>query len=72
MGFHREQRYSELHCQSHFSFLTGASSPEQLAQHASALGLQALALTDRNGLYGVVRFAEAARQLQLPTVFGAE
>lgn len=72
MSFHREQRYGELHCQSHFSFLTGASSPEQLAQHAVALGLQALALTDRNGLYGVVRFAEAARQLQLPTVFGVE
>jgi error-prone DNA polymerase len=64
--------YAELHCLSHYSFLTGSSSPEHLAQAAVRLGLHALALTDRNGLYGVVRFAEAAREMGLPTVFGAE
>jgi error-prone DNA polymerase len=64
--------YAELHCHSHFSFLDGASSPEELVEEAVRLGLRALALTDRNGFYGVVRFAEAARQLSLPTVFGAE
>ena len=64
--------YAELHCRSNFSFLEGASHPEQLAEVASALGLGALALTDRNGLYGIVRFAEAARAVQLPTVFGVE
>ncbi len=64
--------YAELHCHSHFSFLDGASSPEELVEEAVRLGLQALALTDRNGFYGVVRFAEAARALGLPTVFGAE
>lgn len=64
--------YAELHCRSNFSFLEGVAHPEQLAEHASALGLHALALTDRNGFYGVVRFAEAARALSLPTVFGAE
>ena len=65
-------RYAELHCHSNFSFLDGASSPEQLVDEALCLGLDALALTDRNGFYGVVRFAEAARNSGLSTVFGAE
>ncbi len=65
-------RYAELHCRSNFSFLEGASHPEDLAEHGARLGLGALALTDRNGLYGVVRFARAAREVSLPTVFGAE
>ncbi|MGA8297770.1 MAG: error-prone DNA polymerase, partial [Acidimicrobiales bacterium] len=64
--------YAELHCHSNFSFLDGASNPEDLAVEAARLGLEALALTDHDGLYGVVRFAEAARELALPTVFGAE
>ncbi len=64
--------YAELHCHSNFSFLDGASHPEQLAEEAARLGLEALALTDHNGFYGVVRFAEAARAVGLPTVFGAE
>ena len=64
--------YAELHCHSNFSFLDGASHPEQLVEEAHRLGLEALALTDHDGLYGVVRFAEAARALELPTVFGAE
>ena len=64
--------YAELHCRSNFSFLEGAAHPEELAEVAASLGLSALALTDRNGLYGVVRFAEAARAVGLPTVFGVE
>ncbi len=64
--------YAELHAHSNFSFLDGASHPEELAGEAARLGLTALALTDHNGLYGVVRFAEAARAFGLPTVFGAE
>src|SRR5919109_2939185 len=64
--------YAELHCHSNFSFLDGASHPEELAEEAARLGLDALALTDHDGLYGVVRFAEAARAVGLPTVFGAE
>jgi error-prone DNA polymerase len=65
-------RYAELHCHSNASFLDGASHPEELAEEAARLGLEALALTDHDGMYGVVRFAEAARTLGLPTVFGAE
>jgi error-prone DNA polymerase len=64
--------YAELHCHSNFSFLDGASHPEELAEEAARLGLEALALTDHDGLYGVVRYAEAARVVGLPTVFGAE
>jgi len=64
--------YAELHCHSNFSFLDGASHPEELAEEATRLGLEALAVTDHDGFYGVVRFAEAARTLGLPTVFGAE
>lgn len=65
-------RYAELHAHSAFSFLDGASQPEELVAEAVRLGLDALALTDHDGLYGVVRFAQAARDAGLPTVFGAE
>src|SRR6266508_6308742 len=64
--------YAELHCHSNFSFLDGASHPEELAEQAARLGLEAVAITDHDGFYGVVRFAEAARELKVPTVFGAE
>src|SRR5438874_3524770 len=64
--------YAELHCHSNFSFLDGASPPEELVEEAVRLGLDALALTDHDGMYGVVRFAEAAKVLGVPTVFGAE
>ncbi len=68
----QSQPYAELHCHSNFSFLDGASHPEELAEEAARLGLSALALTDHDGMYGVVRFAEAAKVMQVPTVFGAE
>ena len=64
--------YAELHCHSNFSFLDGASHPEELVERAARLGLDALALTDHDGMYGVVRFAEAAAELGVSTVFGAE
>ena len=64
--------YAELHCHSNFSFLDGASHPEELVEEAVRLGLSAMALTDHNGFYGVVRFAEAAKAHGLATVFGTE
>jgi len=65
--------YAELHAHSSFSFLDGASSPEQLLEESARLGLHALALTDHDGFYGVVRLAEAAEQHpKIGTVFGAE
>jgi hypothetical protein len=51
--------YAELHCHSNASFLDGGSHPEELAEEAARLGLEALALTDHDGMYGIVRFAEA-------------
>jgi error-prone DNA polymerase len=65
-------RYAELHCWSNFSFLEGASHPEELVERGIELGLAALALTDRDGLYGQVRFAKSARNTQLGTIVGAE
>src|SRR5664279_3893973 len=64
--------YAELHCHSAFSFLDGASTPEHLVAEALRLGLQALAITDHDGLYGIVRFAEAAADTPLRTMYGAE
>ena len=64
--------YAELHLHSSFSFLDGVSSPEKLVETGQSLGLRGLAITDHNGLYGAVRFAEAAALHQMPTVFGAE
>ena len=64
--------YAELHAHSAYSFLDGASTPEELVEEAARLDLRAIALTDHDGLYGVVRFAEAARELDMRTVFGAE
>ncbi len=64
--------YAELHSHSAFSFLDGASTPEMLVAEALRLGLDALAITDHDGLYGIVRFAEAAAETSLKTLYGAE
>src|SRR6266480_4326669 len=64
--------YIELHCHSAFSFLDGASLPEQLALTASQLGYPALALTDHNGLYGAMAFAQESKQPGLQAITGAE
>ena len=64
--------YAELHCWSNFTFLEGGSHPEELVERGSALGLRALALTDRDGLYGAVRFAKHAQPGKLGAILGAE
>ncbi|WP_062078627.1 error-prone DNA polymerase [Demequina globuliformis] len=64
--------YAELHAHSAFSFLDGASHPEEMVAEAGRLGLSAIAVTDHDGLYGAVRTANAARAIDLPAVFGAE
>jgi error-prone DNA polymerase len=64
--------YAELHAHSSFSHLDGASLPEEMVEEAVRCGLSGLALTDHNGMYGVVRFAEAAQSFGLPTIYGAE
>jgi len=67
-----ENEYAELHCHSAFSLLDGASSPEELVVRAKDLGLAALALTDHDDMGGIVRFAFAAREVELPAILGAE
>ncbi len=64
--------FAHLHCRSWFSFLSGGSGPEALAAHAHLQGIKALALTDINGIYGIVRFQKACRMLDIKPVFGAE
>ncbi len=64
--------YAELHCHSNFSFLDGASHPRDLVVRAKELGMPALALTDHDGLYGAVKFYNAARELGVKPIIGAE
>ncbi len=64
--------YSELHCHSAYSFLDGASQPEELAARAAELGYDALALTDHDGLYGSLEFAHAAKAFGVRPITGAE
>src|SRR5205807_5793930 len=64
--------YVELHCHSAFSFLDGASLPDELVATACELGYQALALTDHNSVSGSMEFAVAARALGLRPIHGAE
>ncbi|MFJ1767867.1 error-prone DNA polymerase [Amycolatopsis sp. NPDC088138] len=64
--------YAELHVHSNFSFLDGASHPETLVEEAARLELDALVLTDHDGMYGAVRFNDAARELGVRVGFGAE
>ena len=63
--------YAELHCHTNFSFLDGASAPDELAERAIELGLAGLAVTDHQGLYGVVRSAGAFDEVGLRPVLPA-
>jgi error-prone DNA polymerase len=65
-------RYIELHCHSAFSFLDGASHPEELVARAVELGYPALALTDHDGVYGSLEFAHAAKYAGIRPITGAE
>jgi error-prone DNA polymerase len=64
------QRYAELQVTSHFSFLRGASSAEELFSQAALLGIEALAVVDRNSLAGIVRAHEAAKVTRVRLVVG--
>ena len=64
--------YGSLHTRSHFSFLDGASSPEELVAQASHLGHRALALTDLNGVYGAVKLQKASIRYSIQPVIGAD
>src|SRR5579872_5140843 len=64
--------YAELHCRTNFSFLEGASHPDELVQAAAGWGYRALAITDRSSLAGVVRAHVAAKSAGLKLLIGAE
>ena len=64
--------YAELHCLSNFSFLRGASHPEELVERAAALGYRALAITDECSLAGAVRAHQAAKESGLKLILGTE
>jgi len=64
--------YAPLWCKSNFSFLEGASHPDELMEEARRLGLPALALTDRDGVYGIVRAHVKAREIGLHLIVGSE
>ena len=63
--------YVELHARSAFSFLRGASFPEQLAEHAAKLEFPAMALCDRDGVYGAPRFYTKGRKYGVEPIVGA-
>ena len=65
-------QYAPLWCHSHHSFLQGASSPEELVERAAELELPALALTDRNGVYGAVRAHVHAKEVGLKLIVGCQ
>ena len=65
-------RYAELHAHSAYSFLDGANEPDELASAAVELGVEALALTDHDGVPGIVKHAQAGRAHGLPTIHGTE
>ncbi len=67
-----EVAWAELHCHSSFSFLDGASDPRGLVEEAARLGVETMAITDHDGMYGAVQFAQAAGDAGIRTVFGAE
>jgi len=65
-------RYAELHCRTNFSFLSGASHPEELVERAQDLGYSALAITDECSVAGVVRAHAEAKERSLPLIIGSE
>jgi error-prone DNA polymerase len=67
-----DESYIELHASSAFSFLAAASAPESLAERAAELGMPALAIADRNGVYGAARFHTAAKRCGVKAHIGAE
>ena len=64
--------YTELHLHTSFSFLDGASQPDELIGRAVDLGFDALAITDHNGLYGAMEFAQLANDAGVRPITGAE
>ncbi len=67
-----DRPYVPLWCKSHYSFLEGASSPAELMETAAELGLDTLAVTDRDGIYGIPRAHVAAKEHGVKLIIGSE
>ena len=67
-----DRSYAPLWCKSNYSFLEGASHPEELVDACHQNGISSLALTDRNGVYGIVRAHVRARQLGIHLIVGSQ
>jgi len=65
-------QYVELHCHSAYSFGDGASAPEELAHRAAELGYEAIAITDHDGVWGAMEFAQACTAFGVRPIVGAE
>ena len=72
MSYQSTIGYAELHCLSNYSFLRGASHPEELVVQAARAGYQALAITDECSMSGVVKAHVAARECGLKLIVGSE
>ena len=64
--------YAPLWCKSNFAFLEGASHPEELVEAAHRVGLRSVAITDRDGVYGMVRAYVKAKELGVQLIAGAQ
>ena len=64
--------YAPLWCKSNFSFLEGASHPEELVEESQRLGMRSIAITDRDGVYGMVRAHVKAKELGIHVICGAQ
>ena len=64
--------YAPLWCKSNFSFLEGASHPEELVEEAHRIGIRSIAITDRDGVYGMVRAHVKAKELGMHLICGAQ
>ncbi len=69
---HNQPDYAELHCITNYSFLRGASHPEELVERAAALGYSAIAITDECSMAGVVKAHVAAKDCNLKLIIGSE
>ncbi|MCG8481256.1 MAG: PHP domain-containing protein, partial [Spirochaetales bacterium] len=64
--------YAPLWCKTNFSFLEGASHPEEIIEACARLGITRVAITDRNGVYGIVRALVAAEEHKIRLIIGSE
>src|SRR6056297_1052904 len=66
----KKSAYTPIHCRTHYSFLRGVLSPEEVVRHAADMGAGTVGIADINGFYGLIRFATAAAERGLKALYG--